>query len=121
MSCRTLCLSEVTLDEWEALSKDARVRVLKALVSNSVRMLRAGLHNVDQRGANILLDLKTQQVTFIDFGFTRTVEESRAACEAKAVLACKKASNPLTPDRLVATYRGNMLMNVFRSPPSLFG
>ena len=33
---------KVTLDEWEALSKDARVRVLKALVSNSVRMLRAG-------------------------------------------------------------------------------
>merc|ERR1719271_725852 len=47
-------------------------------------MISVGIIQEDMPAQNIMVDLETQKVTFIDFGDALTKEEYRAACAFKA-------------------------------------
>lgn len=83
-------LFQVTASEWQTLRREERLRVLDGIVSNAIRMLSAGLTNLDGNNENIMVDLATQNITFIDFATANTDEERLADCRSNCSLPVGK-------------------------------
>ena len=68
--------------------------ILEDLVSNAIRLLGTGVINQDQRASNIIVDLATQKVTFIDFGIAKEKDSNTTNINRDATVGTLNYMSP---------------------------